>query len=168
MHHNKIKYFNLFTLLTCFLLGFITIGCTDGYCIRNDRGMANFYFFSKEDTDTQLILKELTVNAEKTDVILINKESSVKEINLPLDESRDSTVYILTYAIDKTTSIQLKDTITLNYKRSPQYISAECGTAIYYTLDEKKVRYTKHVIKDLLIVNPLITEVDAHHINLFF
>ncbi|MFA6830697.1 MAG: DUF6452 family protein [Bacteroidaceae bacterium] len=164
----KTKYFTGSLLLTCLFVGVCLTGCTDSYCIRNDRGMANFYFYSEDDTETQLQLTELTVTSFNTDSVLVNQESSVEEMNLPLDESRDSTVYVLTYAVDEVTSIQLKDTITLSYKRSAQYISAECGTAIYYTLDEKKVKFTKHAIKDLLIVNPLITEVDAHHINLFY
>lgn len=168
MRHIKIKYSNYYLILACFLVGIYVTSCTDSYCIRNDRGMANFYFFDEDDPDTQLELTELTVTAYDTDSILINEQSSVEEINLPLDESRDSTVYILTYATDEVTSIQLKDTITLSYKRSAQYISVECGTAIYYTLDEEKVKFTKHVLKDLVIVNPLITEVDAHHINLFY
>lgn len=168
MYHIKTKYFNCCFIFTCLLVGIYVTSCTDDYCIRNDRGMANFYFFDQDKTETRSKLTELTVTAYDTSSVLINKQSSVEEINLPLDESRDSTVYILTYAKDAVTSIQLKDTITLSYKRNAQYISVECGTAIYYTLDKEKVKFTKHAIKDLLIVNPLITEVDAHHINLFY
>ncbi len=168
MYHIKTKYFNYWLLISGLFAGLFITSCTDSYCIRNDRGMANFYFFEQGDTETQLALTELTVTAYDTDSVLINQESSVEEMNLPLDESRDSTVFILTYATDEVTSIQLKDTITLSYTRSPQYLGAECGTAIYYQLDDQKVRFTTHAIKDLEIVNPLITEVDAHHINLFY
>lgn len=161
---NRLRF--LWTTLACVCLGLLSIvaqSCNEETCIRNDRGYMGITCKS-DDNGSEVAINQLTVTAFDTDSVLINQESQVSSMSLPVDETRDSTVYVFAYT--STDNIVSHDTLRIYYKRTPIFISMECGNAIYCDINEAK--HTENQLKRVEIVNNQIKETDAHNINLYF
>ncbi|HXK74931.1 MAG TPA: DUF6452 family protein [Bacteroidaceae bacterium] len=160
------KLWFLWTPLACVfcgMLGLVIQSCNEETCLRNDRGYIGISCHNN-DGGTDVALNELTVTAFDTDSVLINQESSVSSLSLPVDETRDSTVYVFKYT--STDAIISYDTLSIYYTRTPVYISMECGKAIYCNIED--VKYTAHQLARVEIVNKLIKETDAQNIKLYY
>lgn len=160
------KFRFIWTTLACACLGLLAIfaqSCNEETCIRNDRGYMGITCKS-DDNGSDVTINQLTVTAFDTDSVLINQESSVSSLSLPVDETRDSTVYVFQYT--SSDNIVSRDTLHIYYTRTPVFISMECGNAIYCDISE--VKHTENQLVRVELVNNKIKETDAHNISLYY
>ena len=91
---------------------------------------------------------------------LISQEAR-SAVYFSLDPMRDSSRYYL-----KLDSAAIPDTITFRYTRKPNFVSAGCGFATYFTLDTIVTTY--HTIDSFSINNKEITSETDTHVSLYF
>lgn len=126
----------------------IAISCSEeADCSMTARPMMNCILY-RINPETQYVendtLDSLTVTAYGTDSILINKQTKVHDISLPLRYTEDSTKLIFKYSRGKS------DTIVIHHANTPYFLSMDCGhqmkqaiTGVTYTRISLDSIYTK-------------------------
>lgn len=162
-------------------------GCTETDCPLGSANELKISFASVKDT-TQFSVDSLTVMAEGTDSILLNRESNTSYITLPLNSTSDKTVYKFYFTelkrdtvqkeyMDEEGITQIKDTILITplrymdtveieYTSEKQFTSMDCGLVYTYIL--KTGRHTTNYIKGMAISNTEIKEENEDNIYMFF
>jgi hypothetical protein len=105
------------------------------------------------------IWPKVTLRALDKDTILSNVPRS--SVFLALSPDADSARYYL-----KLDSSKVADTLIFRYKRKPNFVSAGCGFATFFTLNE--VIATHHTIDSIHINNKEVNSSNDTHVSLFF
>jgi hypothetical protein len=102
---------------------------------------------------------KVTLTALGKDTIISNVPRSQVFVSLsPLSDT--SSFYL------KLDSTKIADTLTFIYARKPNFVSAGCGFATFFTLD--KVISTFHTIDSIHINNKEVNSSNDTHLSLFF
>lgn len=132
-------------------------------CTMAARAMLNCNLFTI-DTETQQVLKDtlasLTVTALGTDSVIINNQTEVKDLTLPLRYTADSTVLVFHYPEDG------KDTVILRHTNTPYFLSMDCGYQMKQSLTG--CTYTRHVLDSIYISNPEAGIYGTENLKLFY
>ncbi|SFD24328.1 hypothetical protein SAMN05518672_1011225 [Chitinophaga sp. CF118] len=118
----------------------------------------------KKDTLDGFLVKDtawpkVTLMALNKDTILSNALRSSVFVSLsPLSDT--SSFYL------KLDSTKVADTLTFLYTRKPNFVSAGCGFATFFTLDT--VISTHHTIDSIHINNKEVNSSNDTHLSLFF
>jgi len=153
---NNIKVHFLFILLPVLLLG-----CTSTEECREDKTVnLKLVMYKKTDlTNTAIAVDSVWVNGLERDSFLYQNSKSVGLLKLPLNTSREQSDFILRF--NDTT-----DTLSVFYTNNNAYfISLACGCITSHTIDE--VISTNHFIDSVRIVQRVVLNADAEHIQIF-
>jgi hypothetical protein len=119
--------------------------------------------FKKDSLDGYInkdtIWPKVTLMALGKDTILSNVPRS--SVFLSLSPLADSSRFYL-----KLDSTKTPDTLTFRYTRKPNFVSAGCGFATFFTLDT--VISTYHTIDSIHINNKEVNSSNDTHLSLFF
>lgn len=102
---------------------------------------------------------KVTLMALGKDSIVNNQPRS--RVFLSLSPRSDTSVFYL-----KLDSTKIPDTLTFRYTRKPNFVSAGCGFATYFTLDT--VITTYHTIDSIHINNKEVNSTNDTHVSLYF
>jgi hypothetical protein len=91
----------------------------------------------------------LTLYGMNRDSIIYDKVAGLTVALLPLNDTAQSSSFVI-----KINGIT--DTIEFRYSSYPHLISKECGYTYYHHLDTVPI-FTKHIITDIALENPTIT-----------
>ncbi|KAA6308420.1 hypothetical protein EZS27_039910 [termite gut metagenome] len=144
-----LKYLLTTILIACPLAGTILSSCSeDDGCSMSGRSMlrCNVYAY-KDGTLTRAALTKLTVTAFDTDSIIINAQTNVQDVSLPLRYTQEITVFVLHYGDEGT----MKDTVTVQHNNISSFISLECGYDMQQSVTD--VAYTKHALDSIFVRN---------------
>lgn len=162
-------------------------GCTETDCPLGSANELKIRFVSIVDT-AQFSVDSLTVTADGTDSILLNRESNTSYITLPLNSTSNKTVYKFYFTelkrdtvqkeyIDEEGIAQMKDTVLITplrymdtveveYASEKKFTSMDCGLVYTYILQTG--RHTANYIKSMAISNTEIKEENEDNIYMFF
>ena len=146
-----------FLLLVAILL-FGTMGCSDTDCTTSNTAYVNYNIYDANGNPVALT-GPVTVTAAGTDSILINQESNLQTMQLPLRYTSTEDTFVVHL------SEILFDTIFVTHQNIPHFISMECGTGMYYHIEG--VRCTRRVFDSLSVVNPDINYDANEHIQMY-
>jgi hypothetical protein len=110
-------------------------------------------------TGEQFTLDSITIfglNRADSTIYLMDE---LNEVNLPLDPSGISSVFI----IQSGTKV---DTLEVSYISYPYYLSKSCGYIYRFEIDE--IFYTSSGIDTILIINSLVNNNDEENLRTFF
>lgn len=155
-------------LIICCLLGIWTVSCSESDCGMLSRPMIKFRFFSYEQPKTEISITDtLTVltrySANGGDSILINKETNVKTFMVPYGYTQKETTYVFRYS---SPAYVVTDTLWVEHTNREHFISMDCGISVFSNIDN--IRFTKHVIDSLAIVNPLLDNDEKDNVHIFY
>lgn len=139
-----------------------TQGCTDN---RSSIPLAQFYSYSTLES-ISLDSLEITGVGAPDSAILLGPGSRVSEIHLPMRASENSTSWCFAYRWKALDDERNNDTLTFVYDAIPYFASDECGAMYRYRITE--VRYTRHLIDSVGVIDSLITNVNDDDINIYF
>ena len=125
----------------------------------------NLYKINPENGITYLdTLPSLTVTALYTDSIIINDESNVRNMSLPLRYTDDNTILVFNYNDEE--NPELNDTVYITQNNTPFFESMKCG----YTMTQivTGVEYTKHLIDSIHIQNPNANTNGTENLKIFY
>jgi hypothetical protein len=164
----KIVFNNpLFIMITaCLFVGTGISSCTgEPDCSIAGRPLLRCYIYtydSENKTIDRAALIQLTVTAFETDSVIINAQTDVQDISLPLRYTKEITVFVLHY----NNSDEVTDTITVNHHNTSYFLSLECGYEMKQNVTN--VKYTKHLL-DSISVRSNNTNVDGQeNFQLFY
>jgi hypothetical protein len=137
----------------CFLAS-----CTQGSCFEETESYLKASFYNYE-TRKLTVPDSLTLYGLNNDSIIYNKLAKVQPALIPLNASHDSCIFVV--IINGAT-----DTIQFRYNNSPHLISKECGYTFYHHLDTVIPKY--HAIKEIIISNRTITNLNVENIRIYY
>jgi len=152
----------LLLLFALFLVSCNEDGCTETTDVNMN---VNFYSASTRNAFTIDTLSVLGIGQPK-DSLLYDKSTSVKTIALPLHINDSTTAYLLKYGKSNGASVALTDTIRVFHQNRSQFISKECGCSVFATIDS--VRFTRHRLDTVVVVNREITNQYTEHVQILF
>lgn len=142
----------------------MAIACSEEEdCSMNARAMmqCNLFQIDEETNEKNSIaLTTLTVTAFGTDSIIINQESNVSALSLPLRFSADSTVLVFHYQLEPC------DTIVVRHYNTPYFLSMDCGYQMKQSI--KSVSYTQHQLDSIYIANKEANIYGTENLRFFY
>lgn len=152
-------------LSACVLGGCNTSGCTEN---QNSLPLAGFYTIDSLGRQHQVSLDSLDVGGVGApgDSLLYSTGMALTQAYLPLRSTTDETRFFFHYTQAELDTAALNDTITFGYSSSPYFASEECGAVYYYHIHS--LRYTRHVIDSIALLDSLITNTDIERLKIFF
>lgn len=162
-------------ILTIGCLVGIIVSCTeDDDCSGNARHMltANILTVVATDTakwETSYSLDVLNVYAFGTDSIIVNNETNVKKLSLPLRTNVEETTLVFSYMYrseDTLLHTFNKDTITFLHQNTPYFLTLDCNFVVKQVLTD--LQYTTHVLDSIVIVNPTASIDGTENIKIYY
>lgn len=158
-------------------------GCDESDCPLNTVSYAHFDFMSStghtplkwdttltvtgftaadvtvRDTLEDGTVKETIVLDSLLEQTLYNKESGLGSLSLPLSYG-SRTTYVIHY------TQRLRDTIVVTHRNIPFISDIECGTMMFYEVEE--VKYTTKSLDSVVIVNPNIDNEEKKNFYIYY
>lgn len=159
------KKFTRIALLIMLVLpvaGFIIASCAEeSDCSLTSRATlrGTFYTINENNSRVEIELATLTITALGTDSVILNKDTKVKNVFLPLQYTVDTTALVLHF------SDEWKDTIVIKHTNTPYFVSMECGYEMNQSITD--CYYTKHVLDSIDVKNNNANKDGKENLQLF-
>lgn len=168
------KNFILFFFIICLM--FITSCATDEQCRENKTVISNigFYHITKSLIGNTITSSPLTIDSISIRGLIYNSTSKMyilmdsllyrnalakSNVLLPLNKFSSISQFEITF------NYKTKDTISVLYEKSDQYLSLDCGCIKVFKLDT--VLTTSHFIDSIRITNHIVNTTNAENIHLY-
>lgn len=153
-----------FTLLFIVLMSSLLIqSCGESDCSLSTISYARFDFLDSKTnkavtlTNGAIISGTTTINNTLVTDTLFNRAESY--MSVPLSYTNQTT-YVIHY------SETVSDTIWLTHKNIPFVSDIECGTMMFYQVED--LSYTIHVLDSVTLVNPEINNEEKKNFNIYY
>lgn len=141
-------------------------GCNSTGCTDNQSSLPLAGFYSADGQAISLSNIEVGGVGAPGDSLLYPSGTAYSSIYLPFRANSDNTSYYFHYTQDGLDDNAFNDTISFTYSSRPFFASEECGAMLEYTI--KSMSFTNHLIKNIEIVDTVITNTDIQRIKIFF
>lgn len=140
--------------------------CSNTGCLENRSSIPKAGFYNSENA--LLSLDSLSITGIGADITApINRVGTpINTISLPMRSTKDNTSWEFGYKWKYLSGGTLADTISFDYESMPYFASEECGVIYRYQITG--MRYTKHLIDSIVLVDSLITNIDIEQIKIYF
>ncbi len=149
----------LYIFLSALIL--FCLSCAPQTCYDNVDAevKASMYLYStkKAQAPDSISVWGLGMESDK----LFDKVRNVKIMNLPLNVTTDSCVFVIEIN-------DVFDTISFAYDSFEYLISKECGYTYFHTLSEDSPYYTNHAIDSVSVKKRSITNLNEENIRIFY
>ena len=153
-----------FALLFIVLMSSLLIqSCGESDCSLSTISYARFDFLDSKTnkavtlTNGAIISGTTTINNTLVTDTLFNRAESY--MSVPLSYTNQTT-YVIHY------SETVSDTIWLTHKNIPFVSDIECGTMMFYQVED--LSYTIHVLDSVTLVNPEINNEEKKNFNIYY
>ncbi len=152
----------------------VMVSCSEeDDCSANARNMLNATVCKTIVTEHERFtaadtIPQLYVTAFGTDSVIINDETNVTSMSLPLRFYESSTTMVLSYALsaaDTLLTAGSKDTVTFSHDNTVYFLSMDCNYAVRQKLTE--VSYTTHHIDSIVVTNPTANSDGTENIKIY-
>jgi hypothetical protein len=119
-------------------------------------------------TPTDTTLAYLTVTALSTDSVLLNADTDVRDVFLPLRYTEDATVWVFHYNAENLS--QDTDTIWIRHSNTPVFVSMDCGYDMKQSIinEEGSVRYTTYRLQSVNITSLSVSTNGTKNLELLY
>ncbi len=132
--------------------------CSDTDCTTANTAYVNYAMYGPDGRNVALT-GPVTVTTAGTDSVIINQESNVQLMQLPLRYTSTEDTFVVHL------SDILFDTIFVSHQNIPHFISMECGTGMYFHLNQ--VRCVRRIFDSIQVVNPEVTYDSNEHVKIY-
>jgi hypothetical protein len=157
------KHFALNTYLLIIVSSifmFVSSCDSSDICRENTDVPLRIGFYDINDNSVTTVIDSVSVfGLGREDSLIYDNARSVSRLELPLDSSKDTTIFIFKFPLNQ-------DTITIINTRKITLISVGCGFATFYKVNE--VYFSKNVIEEIFIQNADIRNDLNEHFKIFF
>lgn len=149
------------------------VGCSSSDCYDNHSAMPLAEFYSTETFGKVSVNRLEIYGMGAPEDSILYYDQTLSQAYLPFRVWSDTTTYIFAYLayltngedVEEDESVAPHDTLTFIYRRQPWFVSPGCGAMYYFDMDT--VKHTS-VLIDSIYVDPVITNVNASNIKIFF
>ncbi len=133
--------------------------CDDTDCITTNTAYVNYAFYNQRG-ELISFQQPVTITASGTDSILINQQSGMNTMRLPLCYTNAEDTFVVHY------NETMSDSIFVVHQNIPHFISMDCGMGMYHHIDA--VRSTNYAIDSIRISSPEVTYDAKEHIRIYY
>ena len=141
-----------------FVLIILLFSCIQGSCFDETESYLKASLFSNSFGKV-VSPDSLTVYGLNRDSLIYSKISDITVALLPLNDTTESSSFVI-----KINGIS--DTVEFHYSSYPHLISKECGYTYYHHLDS--ANYTKHIISNITLDSPTVTNLKIENITIYY
>ena len=141
------------------------MACSNDSCYDNGSSLplATLHMGDKQQSISGLSIMGIGAPGDS----LLAESSTIDEIYLPLRASVSQTSFAMwRNVIIDTTTVVVKDTLTIDYQSVPYFHSVECGAM--YNFDIHRVNHTHHGIDSVVVLTPLVTNARVPALRIHF
>lgn len=150
-------------LLLAILLS-IVVSCNDNSCYDNGSSLPLVRFY-KSGSDKNITVSNVTLKGlGAPNDSAYTEDKTISEAFLPLRATMNTTQWVVEVAV--TNGSTVSDTITLDYKSTPYFASAECGAMFSFELNN--VTTTHNVIDSVVIRQKNVTNIKTENLRIYF
>lgn len=145
-------------LLAPLTLGLLLAACNGTDCVINNTVGGTALFYNEEGRPVQIV-DTLTVSIcrPQGDSIVLNRKRGVTEFTFPLSYAGETDTLVLRFN-------GVSDSLFLTHDNLPQFISLDCGTAMFHTLTAATC--THHVLHSVVISEAAIDYNDTENLQI--
>lgn len=137
-------------------------GCTD---LRSAVPRADFYSSATLSAITVDSLQITGIGAPG-DSVLYGPSSRISSVYLPMPAEVDKVSWRFAYMQSFLAAINLADTVSLSFDRTPWFAGEECGAMYKYKI--KEVSYTTNIIDSVGIADSVVVNIEQATLNIYF
>ena len=154
----------ILTLLVPFLMCCLLIqSCGESDCSLSTISYARFDFLDSKTHKSVTLTNGATITGIITidDTMIVDTVFNRAEsyMSVPLSYT-DQTIYVIHY------TETLRDTIQLTHKNIPFVNDIECGSMMFYQVEE--FSYTTNVLDSVILANPEINNEEKKNFNIYY
>lgn len=156
------------------LMATVMVSCSEeDDCSANARKMLNATVCKTIVTEHERFtaadtIPELYVTAIGTDSVIINDETNVTSMSLPLRFYEGSTTMVLSYVLSAADTLLTpgsKDTVTFSHDNTVYFLSMDCNYAVLQKLTG--ISYTTHHIDSIVVTNTTANSDGTENIKIY-
>lgn len=134
----------------------MSVACSSIDCPLNNRTYMSMKLTGNKAVleDTLTIAIQRSADNPEEDTVLINRQTGLDSLSVPMSYARTEDVYYLTL-VQKDTRKKTVDTIRVTKQNEQHFESIDCAPAVFHTIEG--VRFTQHAIEDIKINNNKVT-----------
>lgn len=134
----------------------MSAACSSIDCPLNNRTYMSMKLTGNEAVleDTLTIAIQRSADNTEEDTVLINRQTGLDSLSVPMSYARTEDVYYLMLA-EKGTGKKTIDTVWISKQNEQHFESIDCAPAVFHTIEG--VRFTQHAIEDIKINNNKVT-----------
>lgn len=142
--------------LVCIVAALAAVSCSSIDCPLNNRTYMSLKLTGNKAVleDTLTIAIQRSADNPEEDTVLINRQTGLDSLSVPMSYARTEDVYYLTL-VQKDTRKKTVDTIRVTKQNEQHFESIDCAPAVFHTIEG--VRFTQHAIEDIKINNNKVT-----------
>ena len=139
-------------------------GCENIDCTLNNVVLCHFSFYDVETGKSVALLDTLTITAEGTDSVLLNRATNKKNVSVPLSyyKDRDTLNFIITTEEDGV----FESSIIIQKSGQVHFESPDCPTTMFHTIQDARV-YSGVVIDSVAVVRRDVNYLQDENIQVF-
>ena len=135
----------------------LMFSCIQGSCFDETESYLKASLFNNSFNKV-IAPDSLTLYGLNRDSIIYSRTSDITLALIPLNDTAQTSTFVI-----KINGIT--DTITFQYSSYPHLISKECGYTYYHHLNTDPV-FTKHIITEIVLEDPTITNLKVENISI--
>lgn len=142
--------------------------CTESYCDSSGSDIPLVGLYAMESPDTEVYIDSVSIYGidQINDSILYNNETSLSTFYTPLDPTKDSVQYVISYNKEAISPEYKYDTLTYKYTSTVKFDTPECGAVYEYYINEFK--YTTYSIQYASLITPVVNNLTDETIHIFY
>jgi hypothetical protein len=159
----KSKYISLLVAAIIMLV----VGCDNG-CFENRTSIPKATLYASNMPDKTISIDSISVYGigQKSGAMIVDCGKRVTSFSLPFRNDSDTTRFVIRYDMKSLAQYGICDTLTFVYTRYPHFISADCGVAFNYQIDE--FYYTTYMLDSAAVMVDEVTNQDEETLRLYY
>lgn len=158
---------NRYIYLIVVFVAILIVGCGNG-CFENRTSIPKVAFYASNAPERAISIDSISVYGvgQKTGAMIVDCGKRVTSLSLPFRNDADTTQYVVQYDMETLAQYGICDTLTFVYTRYPHFISADCGVAFNYRIDQ--FQYTTHMLDSAALMVEEVTNIDQETLRLYY
>lgn len=146
------------------VLGLCVASCADT-CNdnRNSLPLAGFYLSGADSVKHSISGLEVVGVGQSGDSLLSASDVSKDQLYLPFRIDAEETQYVF---VKRMGEVEIADTVTFSYKRTPKFTSAACG--VYYLFGMCEIKSQGVLIDSVVCPKGYIDNVNVENLHIYF
>lgn len=152
-------------ILTAIGMLLMLVACEGINCTLNNVVLLHVGFYDSSTGQPVALTDTLTVTAEGTDSVLLNRKVGAQGLTLPMSYWREADSLLLTISGP---DYQWTEVVYLHKENTPHYESPDCPATMFHLLKQAEWNVVRSAIDSVVIVKPTVNYQTDENVRIYF